>query len=112
MRFVFRRIDVTAEILSLLRGCRELVLAGADRDDGRAFRQAGLGRALLESCAFEAGQEELRKVLASAPDNLAANRTLADACVRAGRLEDAVQYFAAAAGLSSMVADKSRTGAG
>ena len=84
----------------LLEDAIETCRAGLAVHPGYLSARVTLGRALLESGAFEAGQEELCQVLAVAPENLAANRALAEASLRAGLLSDAVSHFTAAARLA------------
>src|SRR5206468_1042895 len=59
-----------------------------------------LGRALLALNQLDAAQEELERVLRSAPENLAAIRGLADARYRRGHMAEALDSYRAALSLA------------
>jgi predicted Zn-dependent protease len=59
-----------------------------------------LGRALLALNEPDAAQDELARVLTSAPENLAALRAIADICRRRGSLSEALSHYRAALALA------------
>jgi len=68
-----------------------------------------LGRALLELGQLDAAQAELETVLASAPENLAAIRGLADIFHRRGTLPEALAQYRAALALAKNDPDLQQT---
>jgi tetratricopeptide (TPR) repeat protein len=52
-----------------------------------------LGRALTELGRLDEAETELTIVLNTAPDNLAANRAMAEICQQRGKLEEALTYY-------------------
>jgi tetratricopeptide (TPR) repeat protein len=68
-----------------------------------------LGRALLELNLLDDAQAELEHVLASAPENLAAIRGLADIAHRTGNLTGALGHYRAALGLAKNDPDLQET---
>ena len=68
-----------------------------------------LGRALLELNLFEDAARELAQVLKSAPENLAAIKSLAEAHHRQGALVDALAQYRAALAISRRDPDLEQT---
>jgi tetratricopeptide (TPR) repeat protein len=81
-----RRSGATDEAV---RTCR----AGLAHHPGYLSARVTLGRALIELGRLEEAQAELALVLAQAPDNLPANRAIAELFQKRGRLPDALTYF-------------------
>ena len=68
-----------------------------------------LGRALVELGQFEDAQQELRQVLQTAPENLAAIRGLADVYHRQGSLPEALAQYRAALAMARHDPDLEQT---
>ncbi len=68
-----------------------------------------LGRSLVELGAFDEAQQELERVLQSAPENLAAIRGLADVLHRRGALVEALAQYRAALAIAKHDPDLEQT---
>jgi Flp pilus assembly protein TadD len=68
--------------------------------DGYVSARVTLGRALLQTGRYDEARHELERVLAVAPENLAAIRGLAEAHHRSGALDDALVQFQSAHALA------------
>ena len=79
-----------------LREAIETCAAGLARHPGYLSARVTLGRALLETGELDAAQEELKRVLRAAPENLAALRGLAEIHHRRGELREALAHYRAA----------------
>jgi tetratricopeptide (TPR) repeat protein len=66
---------------------------GLARHPGYLSARVTLGRALLETGQLDAAQEELKRVLRTAPENLAALRGLAEIHHRRGELAEALAHY-------------------
>jgi tetratricopeptide (TPR) repeat protein len=64
---------------------------GLERHPAYLSARVTLGRALIELDQLEAGARELEQVLASAPENLAAIRALAEVHRRRGELPESIE---------------------
>jgi tetratricopeptide (TPR) repeat protein len=64
---------------------------GLERHPAYLSARVTLGRALIELDQLDAGARELQHVLASAPENLAAIRALADVHRRRGELPESIE---------------------
>jgi tetratricopeptide (TPR) repeat protein len=76
-----------------LREAVETCETGLARHPGYLSARVTLGRALLELGELEAAQAELKQVLRTAPENLAALRGLADIHHRRGELREALAHY-------------------
>lgn len=76
-----------------LREAVETCETGLARHPGYLSARVTLGRALLELGELEAAQAELKQVLHTAPENLAALRGLADIHHRRGELREALAHY-------------------
>ena len=76
-----------------LTGAVDVCRAGLERHPAYGSARVTLGRALLELGALDEARLELTQVLASAPENLAALRGVADIHRQQGRLADALSLF-------------------
>jgi tetratricopeptide (TPR) repeat protein len=83
--------------------------AGLAIHPGYLSARVTLGRALLERQELDAGQEELERVLKSAPENLAAIRGLAEIHHRRGSLTEALAQYRAALALARNDPDLEQT---
>ena len=75
------------------RAAVDVCRAGLERHPGYVSARVTLGRALLELGALDEAFRELNQVLTSAPENLAALRSVADIQRRQGRLAEAAALF-------------------
>jgi tetratricopeptide (TPR) repeat protein len=66
---------------------------GLERHPAYLSARVTLGRALIELDQLEAGARELEQVLASAPENLAAIRALAEVHRRRGELPESIELL-------------------
>jgi len=66
---------------------------GLARHPGYLSARVTLGRALLETGQLDAAQDELKRVLRTAPENLAALRGLAEIHHRRGELAEALAHY-------------------
>ncbi len=82
----YRRAGANDEAVSVCR-------AGLAHHPGYLSARVTLGRALVELGRLEEAQAELAVVLHSAPDNLAANRAVAEIYQRRGQLNDALTHY-------------------
>jgi len=71
----------------------EICETGLARHPGYLSARVTLGRALLEVGELDAAQAELKQVLRTAPENLAALRGLADIHHRRGELHEALAHY-------------------
>src|SRR5437588_12296496 len=78
----------------------EICTSGLARHPGYLSARVTLGRALLELGDLAEAQHELEHVLASAPENLAAIRGLAEIHHTRGALAEALKYFRSALALA------------
>ena len=76
-----------------LREAVETCETGLARHPGYLSARVTLGRALLELGELDAAQAELKQVLRTAPENLAALRGLADIHHRRGELHEALAHY-------------------
>ncbi len=76
-----------------LREAVETCETGLARHPGYLSARVTLGRALLELGELDAAQGELKQVLHTAPENLAALRGLADIHHRRGELREALAHY-------------------
>ena len=76
-----------------LREAVETCETGLARHPGYLSARVTLGRALLELGELDAAQDELKQVLRTAPENLAALRGLADIHHRRGELHEALAHY-------------------
>ena len=83
--------------------------AGLALHPGYLSARVTLGRALIELDQLDEAQAELELVLASAPENLAAIRGLAEIHHRRGALADALKHYRAALALARNDPDLERT---
>ena len=83
--------------------------AGLAIHPGYLSARVTLGRALLDLQELDAAQEELERVLKSAPENLAAIRGLADIHHRRGSLAEALAQYRAALALARNDPDLEQT---
>jgi tetratricopeptide (TPR) repeat protein len=83
--------------------------AGLDLHPGYLSARVTLGRALLAVGRLDDAQLELHTVLVSAPDNLAAVRSLAEVFQRRGESATALSYYQQALGLAGHDVDLQRT---
>jgi predicted Zn-dependent protease len=67
--------------------------AGLQRHPAYLSARVTLGRALIETGNYEEARDELRAVLKSAPENLAAIRAMADIHERLGEVPETVPAF-------------------
>ncbi len=67
--------------------------AGLGYHPGYLSARVTLGRALVELGRLDEAQTELMLVLTLAPDNLAANRAIAEMCQSRGQLSDALVHY-------------------
>ena len=74
----------------------ETCATGLDRHPGYLSARVTLGRALIELGELGPAQEELKQVLRTAPENLAALRGLADIHHRRGELREALAHYCTA----------------
>jgi len=81
----YRRLGMFDEAIETCR-------AGLLRHPSYTSAKVTLGRALVETGAFDEASAELEQVLQSAPENLAAIRALADIHRRRGEVSDADHY--------------------
>jgi len=107
-----RRVQADPASIAFAQLAEECRRAGAN-DEAVAVCRAGLahyhdylsarvtlGRALTELGRLDEAHAELHIVLSSAPDNLAANRAMAEILHQQGKLEDALKYYKKALHLS------------
>jgi tetratricopeptide (TPR) repeat protein len=87
----------------------ETCRAGLALHPGYLSARVTLGRALIELDQLDDAQTELELVLASAPENLAALRGLAEIFHRRGSLVEALRYYRAALALARNDPDLERT---
>ena len=87
----------------------EICRTGLALHPGYLSARVTLGRALLELDQLDDAQAELEHVLASAPENLAAIRGLADIAHRTGNLTGALEHYRAALGLAKNDPDLQET---
>src|SRR5437763_2988689 len=78
----------------------DICRAGLTLHPGYLSARVTLGRALIELNQLDEAQAELDHVLASAPENLAAIRGLAEIHHRRGSLADALKQYRAALALA------------
>ena len=71
----------------------EACIAGLKRHPSYVSARVTLGRALVEIGDFDAASVELEQVLRSAPENLAAIRTLADIHRRRGEIPETIDQY-------------------
>lgn len=83
--------------------------AGLAIHPGYLSARVTLGRALLDLQELDAGQDELQRVLKSAPENLAAIRGLAEIHHRRGSLAEALAQYRAALALARNDPDLEQT---
>ena len=83
--------------------------AGLALHPGYLSARVTLGRALLNLQELDAGQQELERVLKSAPENLAAIRGLAEIHHRRGSLAEALAQYRAALALARNDPDLEQT---
>src|SRR3954453_4016156 len=83
--------------------------AGLAIHPGYLSARVTLGRALLDLQELDAGQQELERVLKSAPENLAAIRGLAEIHHRRGSLTEALAQYRAALALARNDPDLEQT---
>ena len=83
--------------------------AGLAIHPGYLSARVTLGRALLDLQELDGGQEELERVLKSAPENLAAIRGLAEIHHRRGSLAEALAQYRAALALARNDPDLEQT---
>ena len=83
--------------------------AGLAIHPGYLSARVTLGRALIDLQQLDAAQEELERVLKSAPENLAAIRGLADIHHRRGSLAEALAQYRAALALARNDPDLEQT---
>ena len=76
-----------------VREAIETCETGLTRHPGYLSARVTLGRALLEMGQLDAAQEELKRVLRTAPENLAALRGLAEIHHRRGELAEALAHY-------------------
>jgi len=76
-----------------VREAIETCQTGLGRHPGYLSARVTLGRALLETGELDAAQEELKRVLRTAPENLAALRGLAEIHHRRGELREALAHY-------------------
>jgi tetratricopeptide (TPR) repeat protein len=76
-----------------VREAIETCQTGLVRHPGYLSARVTLGRALLETGELDAAQEELKRVLRTAPENLAALRGLAEIHHRRGELREALAHY-------------------
>lgn len=76
-----------------LREAIETCQTGLTRHPGYLSARVTLGRALLETGELDSAQEELKRVLRTAPENLAALRGLAEIHHRRGELREALAHY-------------------
>ncbi|RPJ74511.1 MAG: tetratricopeptide repeat protein [Acidobacteria bacterium] len=76
-----------------VREAIETCETGLARHPGYLSARVTLGRALLETGELDAAQEELKRVLRTAPENLAALRGLAEIHHRRGELHEALAHY-------------------
>ena len=82
----YRRAGANDDAVSVCR-------AGLAHHPDYLSARVTLGRALVELGRLEEAQAELAVVLHSAPDNLAANRAVAEIYQRRGQLNDALTHY-------------------
>jgi tetratricopeptide (TPR) repeat protein len=70
--------------------------SGLTHHPGYLSAHVTLGRALIETGELQSAQDELTRVLAAAPENLAALRGLAEIHHRRGELQQALDYYRSA----------------
>jgi tetratricopeptide (TPR) repeat protein len=87
----------------------EICRAGLNIHPGYLSARVTLGRALVELNQLDEGLAELRHVLASAPENLAALRGVAEIHHRRGELADALTHYRAALALARNDPDLEQT---
>lgn len=75
-----------------IAACRQ----GLQKHPNYPSARVALGRALLEKKAFEEAREEFEKVLEQVPDNILANKFLAETYHKLGRLEEALLKYGVA----------------
>src|SRR6266545_522945 len=75
------------------REAADICRAGLAVHPGYLSARVTLGRALLELGELDVAQEQLERVIASAPENLAALRGLAEIHHSQGALTDALKYY-------------------
>ncbi|MGE0451612.1 MAG: tetratricopeptide repeat protein [Vicinamibacterales bacterium] len=71
-------------------------VAGLARHPNYLSARVTLGRAWLELGQLDAARRELAQVVAAVPDNLAAVKSLGEACRAAGATREASEWYAAA----------------
>jgi len=76
-----------------VREAIETCETGLTRHPGYLSARVTLGRALLEMGQLDSAQEELKRVLRTAPENLAALRGLAEIHHRRGELAEALAHY-------------------
>ncbi|HKF65134.1 MAG TPA: tetratricopeptide repeat protein [Vicinamibacterales bacterium] len=98
----YRRVGQLQEAVNTSR-------AGLEIHPAYHSARVTLGRALLELNLFEDAARELAQVLKSAPENLAAIKSLAEAHHRQGALVDALAQYRAALAISRRDPDLEQT---
>jgi tetratricopeptide (TPR) repeat protein len=83
--------------------------AGLSYHPGYLSAHVTLGRALIDSGDLDGAQDELTRVLAEAPENLAAVKGLADIHQRRGELHDALDQYRRALDLAPHDVDLEQT---
>jgi len=83
--------------------------AGLSHHPGYLSARVTLGRALIEVGDFDAAQNELKTVLQSAPENLAAIRGMADIHHKRGELREALAFYRSALSLAQHDPDLEQT---
>jgi predicted Zn-dependent protease len=86
----YRKLGMFAEAIETCR-------AGLQRHPAYISARVTLGRALVEVGEFDEASVELEQVLRSAPENLAAIRTLADIHRRRGEIAEKFEHYDAPA---------------
>jgi tetratricopeptide (TPR) repeat protein len=94
----YRRVGRFQEAIDICR-------AGLDRHPAYLSARVTLGRALVEIGALAEAEVELERVLAAAPENLAAIRGLAEIHHRRGEIPEAAEQYRSALQVSEQTAE-------